>query len=64
MTPEAIALHHLDNLDARLNETMDVINSDPNRQSVWTAYVPRLGRKFYKGRDSGASAPSPGSSEA
>ena len=53
MTPEAIALHHLDNLDARLNETMDVINSDPNRQSVWTSYVPRLGRKFYKGRDSG-----------
>ena len=56
MTPEAIALHHLDNLDARLNETMDVINSDPNRQSVWTSYVPRLGRKFYKGRDSGDSS--------
>ena len=51
MTPEAIALHHLDNLDAKLNEAMDVINSDPNRHSAWTAYVPRLGRKFYKGHD-------------
>ncbi len=64
MTPEAIALHHLDNLDARLNETMDVINSDLNRQSVWTAYVPRLGRKFYKGRDTRVRSPSPESSEA
>ena len=49
MTVEAVALHFLDNLDARLNETMGVINSDPNQQSRWTAFVPRLGRKFYKG---------------
>tara|TARA_B100000029_G_scaffold502019_1_gene576560 strand:+ start:79 stop:1077 length:999 start_codon:yes stop_codon:yes gene_type:complete len=51
MTLEAIALHHLDNLDARLNEAMNVINSDPNHQSAWTSFVPRLGRKMYKGRD-------------
>jgi 3'-5' exoribonuclease len=64
MTPEAIALHHLDNLDAKLNEAMDVINSDPNRHSAWTAYVPRLGRKFYKGRDETSVDPLPGNSEA
>ena len=49
MTLEAIALHGLDNLDAKLNEALGVINSDPNRQSRWTPYQPRLGRKFYKG---------------
>jgi 3'-5' exoribonuclease len=64
MTPEAIALHHLDNLDAKVNEAMDVINSDPNRHSAWTAYVPRLGRKFYKGRDETSVDPLPGNSEA
>jgi len=64
MTPEALALHHLDNLDARLNEAIDVINSDPNRHSAWTAYVPRLARKFYKGRDTKSVDPLTGDSEA
>ena len=63
MTVEAVALHHLDNLDARINEARNVINSDPNRQSAWTAFVPRLGRKFYKGRDSGPALTSSGNSE-
>jgi 3'-5' exoribonuclease len=49
MTLEAIALHSLDNLDAKLNEALGVINGDPNHQSRWTPYQPRLGRKFYKG---------------
>jgi len=63
MTIEAVALHHLDNLDARINEAMNLINSDPNRQSAWTAFVPRLGRKFYKGRDPGPALTSSGNSE-
>ena len=42
---------------------MDVINSDPNRQSAWTAFVPRLGRKFYKGQDPGPALTSSGNSE-
>ena len=63
MTVEAVALHHLDNLDARINEAMNLINSDPNRQSAWTAFVPRLGRKFYKGRDPGPALTSSGNSE-
>jgi 3'-5' exoribonuclease len=31
MTPEAIFLHHLDNLDAKVNEFQSLIASDPNR---------------------------------
>ncbi len=49
MTPEAIALHHLDNLDAKVNEFMSVIESDPNPQSGWTPYIPNMQRKLFKG---------------
>jgi 3'-5' exoribonuclease len=49
MTPEAIALHHLDNLDAKVNEFMSVIESDPNAQSSWTPYSPTMQRKLFKG---------------
>ncbi len=50
MTPEAIALHHLDNLDAKVHEFADTIDSDPNRQSHWTPYISRIERKLFKGR--------------
>ena len=49
MTPEAIALHHLDNLDAKINEFTTLIQSDPNAQSSWTAFSPNIQRKLYKG---------------
>ncbi len=49
MTPEAIALHHLDNLDAKINEFSNLIRDDPNAESHWTPYHPNLGRKLYKG---------------
>lgn len=49
MTPEAIALHHLDNLDAKINEYMTLITSDPNSQSAWTPYQATMQRKIYKG---------------
>lgn len=49
MTPEAIALHHLDNLDAKLNEFQSLIDSDPNSDSVWTPYNTNLQRKIFKG---------------
>ncbi len=49
MTPEAIALHHLDNLDAKLNEFQSLIDSDPNSDSVWTPYNSNLQRKIFKG---------------
>ncbi len=50
MTPEAIALHHLDNLDAKVNEFSSVIASDPNSQASWTPFIPRIDRKLFKGR--------------
>lgn len=49
MTPEAIALHYLDNLDAKINEFQSLIDSDPNSDSVWTPYNPNLQRKIFKG---------------
>lgn len=49
MTPEAIALHHIDNLDAKVHEFSRDIADDPNQQSSWTPYNARLERKLYKG---------------
>jgi len=49
MTPEAIALHHLDNLDAKVNEFTSLIASDPNSQSNWTPYSTSMQRKLFKG---------------
>ena len=49
MTPEAVALHSLDNLDAKLHEFQRAIQDDPNSNSHWTLYIPRLDRKIFKG---------------
>jgi 3'-5' exoribonuclease len=53
MTPEAIALHHLDNLDAKVHEFARSIQDDPNSGSNWTPYSPRLDRKLFKGESNG-----------
>jgi 3'-5' exoribonuclease len=49
MTPEAIALHLIDNLDAKIYEFTQAIQEDPNSASHWTLFIPRLDRKIYKG---------------
>ena len=49
MTPEAVALHLLDNLDAKLHCFHDLIAADVNSESTFTPYQPSLGRKLYKG---------------
>jgi len=49
MTPEAIALHHLDTLDAKVNEFSTLIAGDPNSNSSWTPFHPTLQRKLFKG---------------
>lgn len=49
MTPEAIALHHLDNLDAKIHNFLGAIHDDMNVGSGWTPYDPALGRRLYKG---------------
>jgi len=52
MTLEAVALHQLDNLDAKLHAYHLLIRDDPNVDSPWTTYHANLGRKFYKGSKS------------
>lgn len=49
MTPEAVALHSIDNLDAKLHEFTRAIQDDPNSGSHWTLFIPRLDRKIFKG---------------
>jgi 3'-5' exoribonuclease len=49
MTPEAITLHMIDNLDAKLHEFNRAIQDDPNSGSHWTLFIPRLDRKIFKG---------------
>ena len=49
MTPEAIALNCLDNLDAKIHLFAREIRDDPSRESNWTPFHPNLGRKLYKG---------------
>lgn len=48
MTLEAIVLAHIDNMDAKVNTAIEVIQSDRNTDSEWTAFHPSMGRKFYK----------------
>jgi len=50
MTAEAMALHHLDNLDAKLEMIKKEI-ADAEPDSDWTKYVRSMERKFYKPRN-------------
>ncbi len=47
-TPEAVAIHHMDNLDAKLNTYLKAINTDRDAKSSWTNYNHLLGTKVYK----------------
>lgn len=49
MTPEAMTLHLIDNLDARLNEFTRSITEDLNGDANWTPFSPRLERRLFKG---------------
>lgn len=48
VTLEAVALHHLDNLDAKLSAFASVIESDVAGDGNWTNYNPAIGRKLWK----------------
>ncbi len=48
LTLEAIALHHLDNLDAKIAAATAIIESDVSADRNWTNYNPALGRKLWK----------------
>jgi 3'-5' exoribonuclease len=49
MTLEAVALHYLDNLDAKLHAYTREIRDDPCRESSWTPFQQNLGRRLFKG---------------
>jgi len=47
-TPEAIAVHYLDNLDAKLNMVLQAIANDKDEDSNWTGFIRSLDTKIYK----------------
>jgi 3'-5' exoribonuclease len=49
MTPEAIALHCLDNLDAKVHAFTRDIREDQNQASSWTPFNQSLQRRLFKG---------------
>ena len=53
MTLEAVALHHLDNLDAKIASFTQLMKDCPNVDSPWTQYFTQIGRKLYKGESGG-----------
>ena len=55
MTLEAIALHQLDNLDAKLHSFEQLIRDDANLDSSWTQFHHNLNRKLFKGANGQAS---------
>jgi 3'-5' exoribonuclease len=50
MTPEAITLHFLDSLDAKLHSVGQLLREDVSADDSWTTYQPSLGRKIFKGQ--------------
>ena len=50
MTLEAIALHHLDHLDAKMAGTIQLLQNEATAQDGWTQYQQNQGRKFFRGR--------------
>jgi 3'-5' exoribonuclease len=48
MTLEAVALHYLDNLDAKIHSLGQLIRDDVNTESSWTPYQAAIGRKLFK----------------
>jgi len=56
MTPEAIALHHLDNLDAKVHSFARDIREDRNSTSAWTPFNQSLQRRLFKGAADGEEA--------
>ena len=49
MTLEAVALHFLDNLDAKMHSIGQLVREDANTDSNWTPFQSDFQRKFFKG---------------
>jgi 3'-5' exoribonuclease len=50
MTAEALAVHHLDNLDAKLQAFRQAMVNDADSASHWTEYNRMFERRLFKGR--------------
>ena len=50
MTLEAMALHHLDHLDAKMASTIQLLQNEATADDGWTQYQQSQGRKFFRGR--------------
>jgi 3'-5' exoribonuclease len=48
MTAEALVLHYLDNLDARLAEYYEQTDNITEANGKWTKWLESLERRFYK----------------
>jgi 3'-5' exoribonuclease len=59
MTPEAIALHCLDNLDAKVHTFTRDVREDRNQASAWTPFNQSLQRRLFKGTTDGDAQYSP-----
>jgi 3'-5' exoribonuclease len=59
MTPEAVALHYLDNLDAKVHSFTRDIREDNNPGSAWTPFNQSLQRRLFKGNKDGAGSLEP-----
>jgi 3'-5' exoribonuclease len=54
MSLEAVALHYLDTLDAKIHSFAQIMRDDVNSESRWTTYQATIGRKLYKVADNGS----------
>jgi 3'-5' exoribonuclease len=50
MTLEAVALHHLDHLDAKMAGTIQLLRNEATAADGWTQFQQSQGRKFFRGR--------------
>ncbi len=55
-TAEAVMIHYLDNLDAKLNMVFEAIENDPDAASDWTGFVRSLETRVFKPSVMGARA--------
>lgn len=49
MSLEAVALHHLDNLDAKLSAFQQILSQDLDPSDAWTGWSRMFERRLYKG---------------
>lgn len=60
MTAEAMLLHHLDNLDSKMEAVRGAVEKDKLAEGAWTAFVPSLERPLLK-KDKFLNPTAPGS---